>query len=936
MQDISKAKLCTLVGAMSAAMGGLLISGLASAQTTPAPEAQKLERIEITGSSIKRIEGESALPVTIIRRADIDRTGATSVADLLDKVSSNNGGGYNIAEALGDAARPGFAGASLRALGSRNTLVLLNGRRLSIYAFDGGAVSLNDIPLEAIERIEILRDGASHLYGTDAVAGVINLITRRDFTGGSATLSISRPTQKAGEAAGGNLLVGFGDLASQGWNFMALASAGKVDGIKASERSFSKTAFIPTEGINRLSSNAFPAAVSIPGVGLFSPSGPRYNRPAGSAPTPGTLPNGQIPGGSQYGCAPPASYGISDGDGRCRFDYASVINITPDASRSSIFLRGTFNLGANHQISAEYAKATNKYTFTISPTPASEATTFNGDPLLLNPSSQYYPSAWLAANFPTQVGQPLNLYYRVLETGGRSNGVKADQDRLVLEAKGAFGAVDYTVGLLSAKSKATESYLGGYISESKLLPAFAAGKINPFGANTGEGLAALLATQVIGEVRKGSATLTVIDGRASTEIMKTEAGSIGAAVGFERRSEKLNDNPLAVLNTGDIIGGAGSQLPTIGKRTVSAIYGELNIPITKSIETLVAARYDKYSDFGNTTNPKLAIRWQPNKEFLMRSSVGTGFRAPTLENLYTQQVQTNTGATWDDPLYNSVAGGCEAVPDGKYCNAQLTVRQGGDPSLQPEKARSFTLGMLFEPTRNLSLSVDAFVIRQQNLIGIVTADSKLQDYIDNFKTDTRTSTSVYARDVFTKFDPVANRTVIDYVKATYANLGNQLTRGLDFSMKLRLPSSESGDYRVNWDVTYLPFQATKDPGANLYNNNSVGRYVRGQTTLRWKQRVEGVWKKGPLEAFAAYNWQSGYEDSNPLDQGRRVGDYQTFDVGVIYEGIKNLTLRASITNLLDRIPPFSNQLDYFQVGYDAANTNPRGRTVIIGGTYKFW
>jgi iron complex outermembrane recepter protein len=934
MEVINKANLRTLVGAMSAAMGGMLIAGSATAQT--APESQKLERVEITGSSIKRIEGESALPVTIIRRAEIDRTGATSVADLLDKVSSNNGGGYNISEALGDAARPGFAGASLRALGSRNTLVLLNGRRLSIYAFDGGAVSLNDIPIEAIERIEILRDGASHLYGTDAVAGVINLITRRDYTGGQATLGIGRPTQKAGDFHTGSLLVGIGDLASQGWNFTAMAANSKQDGIKASERSFSKTAFIPSEGINRLSSNAFPAAVSIPGVGLFSPAGPRYNRPAGSAATPGALANGQIPGGSQYGCAPPASYGITDTDGRCRFDYASVINIVPDAKRNSVFLRGTMNLGVNHQISAEYAKSQNSYVFTISPTPASEATTFNGDPLLLNPSSQYYPTAWLAANFPSQVGKPLNLYYRVLETGGRSNGVKSDQDRLVLEAKGLVGTLDYTVGLLSAKAKATESYLGGYISESKLLPAFAAGTINPFGANTGAGLQALLATQVLGEVRKANTSLTVIDARVSTEIMKTEAGSIGGAVGVERRSEKFNDNPLAVLNTGDIIGGAGSQLPTQGTRSITALYGELSIPITKSIEALVAARFDKYSDFGNTTNPKLAIRWQPNKEFLMRSSVGTGFRAPTLENLYSAQTQTNTGATWDDPYYDAVAGGCAAVADGRYCNAQLTVKQGGDPKLTPEKARSMTFGVLFEPTRNLSLSVDAFVIRQQNLIGIISADSKLNDFIDKFDPVTRTSTSIFARDVFTKNDPSTNRTVIDFVQATYANLGNQLTKGLDFSMKLRLPSVESGDYRINWDVTYLPYQATKDPGETLYNGNSVGQYIRGGTTLRWKQRAEVLWKKGPLEAFTAFNWQSGYADSNPSNQGRRVGDYQTFDVGVVYEGVKNLTLRGSVTNLFDRNPPFSNQLDYFQVGYDAANTNPRGRTIILSGTYKFW
>lgn len=157
-------------------------SGAALAQ---AP-AQKIDKIEVTGSNIKRIEGESALPVTVITRDEISRSGVTTAAELLDKISASNAGGYSVAQAVGDSATPGLSAASLRGLGSTNTLILLNGRRLSNYAFNasgGGTVNLNQIPLAAIERVEVLKDGASAIYGTDAIGGVINFILRKDFTG---------------------------------------------------------------------------------------------------------------------------------------------------------------------------------------------------------------------------------------------------------------------------------------------------------------------------------------------------------------------------------------------------------------------------------------------------------------------------------------------------------------------------------------------------------------------------------------------------------------------------------------------------------------------------------------------------------------------------------------------------------------------------------
>ncbi len=921
-----------LVKALILAFGSAMLASSAYAQSE-----QKLERVEVTGSSIKRIEAETALPVTVYKRTDIERTGATTVADLVEKISVNNGQGYGMSSALGDAARPGFAGASMRGLGSNNTLVLLNGRRLAVYAFDGGAVSLNDIPLSVVDRIEILRDGASSVYGTDAVAGVINLITRSDYRGAEVEVGMDRPQHKGGEQRSMRAAVGYGDLGSNNFNVMLAAGRTEGDAIYAKDRSFAKTAFIPTEGINKLSSNAFPAAISLPN-GLFSPNSPKYQKPAGSAATPGALANGQIPGGSQYGCLSPVSYGITDTDGRCRFDYASVIELMPSLKRDNVFFRGTAKLPGDHKLTGEVAYSTGTYRFEISPSPVSEATTLMGDPILLPASSKYYPTAWIAANYPALVGESLNLYYRSVELGGRANQVKTDQTRAVLDLQGTVAGWDYDIGYMDSTNKARESYVGGYMSEKATIAAFATGNINPFGYNTGAGLDLLKSTQILADTRVSKSGVSVFNAKVSRELMDLPGGALAMALGAESRKETYSDVPLAVLNSGDIIGGGGTQLPVVGNRRVDAVFAELAVPIVKSVESQISLRHDRYNDFGNTTNPKVAVRWQPSKELLMRASVGTGFRAPTLSDVNAQLTQTNTGDVYDDPHYDRNVG-CAAVFNGQYCGAQLTVKQGGAKAggvdLKPEKSRNFSVGLVFEPSRDISISVDAFNIHQKDLIGIISADTILSDYIDNFNAATGTSTSQYASSVKTHVDPNAGAhgaTVVDYVLTTYNNFGEQLTQGADISLKWRLPKMEIGNMRLNWDGTYIDSQKSRQKGDSGWSDNGVDKFLLFGAVLRWKHRTELIWDKGPWEANLAYNWQSSYLDDS---QDRIVGNYETFDAQVKYTGIKHLTLRAAVSNLLDRNPPFSNQGLYFQVGYDPMNTNPRGRAWALSAKYDF-
>jgi iron complex outermembrane receptor protein len=280
---------------------------------------------------------------------------------------------------------------------------------------------------------------------------------------------------------------------------------------------------------------------------------------------------------------------------------------------------------------------------------------------------------------------------------------------------------------------------------------------------------------------------------------------------------------------------------------------------------------------------------------------------------------------FDDPLYDAAVG-CANVFDGRYCNAQLTKKSGGNPALLPEKSRQHAFGLVVDATKDLSFSVDYFNVTQTGLIGIVSADTKLQDYID------KGAASKYAKDVFTKVNN-GGVTVIDYVLENYQNLGDQSTRGLDISAKARFPGTAIGNLTLNWDATYLIAQRQKDPDTGVWGQSFVGEYSLFGGTLRLKHRLEAIVERGGWEGSLAYNFQSGYADYNP---SHFVNPYDTLDFSLNYKGIKNLTLSLAIQNVMDRDPPSSNQNDYFQVGYDPANTNPRGRAIGLGAKYKFF
>jgi iron complex outermembrane receptor protein len=890
-----------------------------------AQQAQKIEKIEVTGSNIKRIEGETALPVTVISREEIQRTGVTTAAELLDRISAATVAGYALAVGVGDSGTPGLSAASLRGLGSTNTLILLNGRRLSNYAFNssgGGTVNLNQIPLAAVERVEVLKDGASAIYGTDAIGGVINFILRKDYQGAEVSAYGTRT-----EGGGGNTrkytgTFGFGDLNKQRFNAMISLDYQKDTPLKASQRpQFAGTAIRPDLGFAQTSGNVFPAN--------FTLSGGRgtYNL---------TARNGCLPGFGSYQVN--AATGVpAPTQNTCRYDFTSVLDIFPPSERKAVFGRGVFQITNDHQAFVEYNLAKNQVTFASSETPIND---FVGNgPFIYPAGGRYYPGPFVAGNGTTVTPTgDVTLAWRGKQAGLRTNRVDSDESRIVAGLQGVLVGWDYNGAFHQSKSKATDNYIDGWMRESVLNRNIRTGNIDVFSGNpqdaTGQRL--LEEAKILQVVRQSEAKTTAFDGRVSKELMEMRAGPLALALGAEHRKEQIDDRPDAVLASGDVLGGGGNQPAWKSDRKVTAFFGELNVPIVRSLEAQLALRYDDYSDFGSTTNPKIGLRWTPTQQLLFRANYGHGFRAPTLADMHLPRFFSNTADVHSDPIRcpNSTPRGAY-VNEGLECDAQFQNQLGGNSALTPEKSRQWSMGVIFEPTQATSFGVDIFSIHRRNSLGSL-GDTRLFDVLGTqdplsangrFVRQARAADGSCVGDIPGAPTPANVPCAINYVVMVQENLGKYTVTGADFSASTRI-----GGLTLRADGTYIAryrYQFTID---GPYVDN-VGQFTGENYGIpRWRHNVNAHFRTGPFGVSLSQNFVMGYRDASGT---RRVASYETYDAQATWEGWRGLGITGGIRNLFDRDPPASDQGQSFQVGYDPRLTDPHGRTYYVMVRYTF-
>jgi iron complex outermembrane receptor protein len=877
----------------------------------------KMQRVEITGSSIKRIDAETALPVQTITREDIEKMGATTAAELVKNISANTApvaDGQSISD--GTSGQRGLNGANLRGIGVSSTLILLNGRRLANFASpgDNAGVDLNNIPAGAIQRVEVLKDGASAIYGTDAIGGVINFITRKDYTG------LDLAASGAGTQHGGagkktiSISAGKGDLATDRFNVFGVLDVQQLNALRSGQRKFIAERPLATTLPAQMSSNTFPANVDISGAqrnaliaaGLL-PAGSTASRINPSAP----------------GCNPPATVYAPLGPGgkaACSYDFMEDTELYPDSRKIGFIGRATFQLNPDNQLFAELVQTEAKSKYVLSPNPVR----IRNLPVSILPEA--YRNALTSAGLPTTFS---GIRYRMAEAGNRSNEVTSTGQRLVLGATGTLGGWDYDVAFARAENRAVDKYVNGYVLYDKFDAAVRNGTINPFAPSSKAGIDLINSIKISDEARDAKGVSTSLDGKMSRALAALGGGDLAIAVGGELRHEHQKFTPSALLKSNNIAGDRDSTLApgdpidvetSDNTRKVASVFTELNAPFTKELEMQFALRYDHYSEVGNTTNPKIGLRWQPVQALLLRASAGTGFRAPSLSDLKRPTIFGTAAGFLTDPQCVKQEGSID------LCTDQWGVERRANPDLKPEKSRQFTLGAVVELSKRLSFSIDYWNIEKKDVISTLGE----QVIVEN--------PEAYNG----KYIQRDEDGFISNILLMKENQGRLKTAGIDLAGDWRTERGAFGRFGINLSGTWIQKYDRQFGPDEPYRSN-LGVFLNDQVIQKWRHRINFEWDNGPYTLTLANQFSSSYTDQNTtydpatdtLLNPNHVKAYSLWDLTGSWAITKQLKLRAGILNLLDKDPPFSNQAYFFLSGYDPSYTDPRGRSGFVSVNYSF-
>ena len=914
-----------------------LLGSIAASTATVAPAAAQspgpasppqLERVEVTGSSIKRIEAETALPVQILNRADIQRSGVSNVEQLLKSISATATLGSTSVANTGAGGGQGGNGSvsliSLRGLGSARTLVLINGRR-SAPVGGSSAVDIGSIPISAIERVEVLKDGASAIYGSDAVAGVVNFILRRDFSGVEVSTTVGAPTRDGGGTeAKLSLFGGLGNFDADRYSVTLAASYASVKPIFGSSRSFARNLDVDNQ-LDKTSSTAFPANILLPN---------------------GKLASANYPNCGPYSLVSPLTPGL------CRYDNAPFIALQPENRLANLAANARFNVSSAIEAYVETTLSRNTTLNTQQHVLVNGAAQPAGSPYiasltnllntqypqfpalkkyigsayaLLPPTSPYYPTAFANANGLT--GQPLVLLFRSIPTGTRKTEDVEDAVRVVAGLRGNAFGWDYDSAVLYSRNKLTTSLTQGWAQTDKYLNLVNTGVVNPFGATTDPAaLDAAMSSNYNGVFNTTTSSITGVDAKASREIYQLPAGMLSLALGAEFRNEKLDIAPGDANRQFLVLGFGAAGVPISATRKVASTYAELNAPLLKGLEADIAVRYDKYQGVGSTVNPKASLRWQPVDTVLMRASVGSGFRAPTLVDQYSPEARGITSNGSRDLVR------CPQGTTGQLdCSTQFVTIGGGNSALQPEKSKSATLGLLFEPTKNYSIGIDYFLTEVTDVIrtGLSTA-TILADPIKY---------ASYIRRGPPDGNPSGVGPIIG-IDQSLTNLGKTIVSGIDVDLKGRVLVTSEDRVTGRLNGTYLlKYDQRNLDGSYTSAINSPAAIGIG-VAIRWRHTASVTWENGPWAATLAQNFQGGYHDLRTSLQPatvtpRGVGTYETYDAQLSFTGFKSVRLTLGLKNILDRDPPYTNYGAGFVGGYDLSYTDVRGRFAYLTATYAF-
>ncbi|WP_144394778.1 TonB-dependent receptor [Pleionea sediminis] len=841
-----------------------------------AEEEEKENKIQIIGSHIKRSDAEGPSPVTIFDREDLDRSGYNNVHQFLERLPSIGSGTFSTEGNSQDSTANGGAGVSLRGFGSDATLVLINGRRVTISSFAESVVNnfvdINSIPMSAVEQIQILKDGASAIYGSDAVAGVINVVLRRDFVSSEVSLGYGNTTDTDADERTVSGVFGFGDSVSNATLIIDHFSNTALMNIDRGSLGTANQE--PFGGMDFRSSRGFPGRYIVNGVTTIDPD-----------------------------CPADRAFGAT-----CVFDYGPYSFLVPAAERTGMMFIFDRELASGVEIFGEVSFQHNTSEAGGAPTP------LDGDAGLTVPSTH--------PNNPFGVDIAIDRH-RTVDAGPRRWDIETDNMRFVAGVRGFIGVWDWELSAQKGRSRSlqTGTKSQGWVRTDLLQQEIDAGRYNPFGGTYNP--ASVIDAITTNLTRLGESHLTAFEGKSSGELFEMDSGMAALAVGFEYRDEKVIDSPDDQFQRGLIFG--TESISAKGARDHWAAYTELSLPLTLDLELQLAVRHDDYSDFGSSTNPKVALRWTAQDNLSLRASWGTGFRAPSLSQvgLGPSQESRFFEDTYCNPnISPSTASFCSS-PVG--ASTDYTIIFSGNPDLQAEESESVNIGVIWDISNTTNFSVDVWNITQDNKIdeGDVGLVYDLYCNPDPAEFDDR----------FCTRNPITNE--LSSVNNSFFNLTSQEASGVDFVFNHQMVLDGSGTINFNLDYMFLS-KFEKD------DRDWTGEYEFPEH--RWIGRVE--WTMNAWTAIASINYIGEFEDTPDIDfdgsldfdqnKSRTVDAMTTVNVQVQYDTELSTTYSFGVRNLFDEEPPFAigdGNNDLF--GYVSGVHNPRGQFIFGKATYRF-
>ncbi|MEO6169721.1 MAG: TonB-dependent receptor [Lysobacter sp.] len=966
-----------LVAAVALCLVGASLPAAAQqpqSDTTPPTRANAttLDSVQVTGTRIRKAEIESQTPVQTLTREDIERTGLTSIGDILQELTGsgsalntkfNSSGNFGFSP-NGDGVGAGSAQVDLRNLGAKRVLVLVDGVRWvneSSASGVGATTDLNTIPLALVERIDVLEDGASSLYGSDAIAGVVNIITRRNFDGGQVTLNYGQYGEGDGTQTGLDLAWGMNTERS---NLFLGASRVEQDPIYARTREQSR----------------FPT----PGTGLtFGSSGTPRGRFIFVDPNTGAEFNLTPNEGNRAPFYDPAQTGCVRTDGfHCfttadRFNFAEYNLLLTPSTRTGVF--GQYRFFFNDKVQAYVKVLANRRESVNQAAPeplflGADAGTGNAyaDGMFVSSANPFNPFGFdlVSVDDPATPQNDINLILigrRPVEGGARVFEQNVDTRYFAAGLEGRFDVGErdwfWDANFSTAKNEARQTNYGSYDVRNIAIalgdPATCAATpgcvpLNVFGG-PGTITPAMLAWIQPVVRDRSEQSLDVFSANVSGDLVDLWAGPLSFAAGAEHRRYEGSYQPDA-LTVGGFYNGVPS-LPTSGEYNVSEAYVELSVPLIKpdtfgkSLDLSLAGRYSDYSTFGGQFTPKYGLRWQVADELLIRATYAEGFRAPSIGELFGSASRADLqisdpcliGLDGSPPSGNPANCAALGVPTGAVqVNSQISVTTGGNRDLEPETARSFTTGLVFSPglasgawwSDRLDLELTFYRHSLEGAVQAIDAQTQLDlcvETLDPLYCNGITRSSIGGINSFN------NR---------LTNLGSIKTDGWDADVFWTLPETAAGRFKVSWQNTLVTrYEAVG--AAGQVQPRAVGVEVNDSAIPDWTSTARLDWSRNQWNASWSVRHISELTEecgdavgfpvcSNPAE-GTNTLDATTYNdlqVGYRVDWLQGLQLTAGVNNLTDKDPPIC--LSCSLNGYDASTYDiPGGRYFYMRADLRF-